>query len=359
MEEIKAYLKEKKPFIDSKIEKYIPREYTQESLDFSLGPARYSYDLEAPNEALAKVIWEFLDRGGKRWRPAMFLLLADALGGDVDELGDFVLVPEVVHNGTLLVDDIEDRGELRRGKPCSHLVFGVDVAVNAGNAMYFLPILAFMKNRGRFPAETMLDAYEIYSQEMVNLHFGQAMDIWWHGGKGSSDLIAENEYLQMCAYKTGTLARMSAKLAGVFAGASKEVIESLGKFAESVGVAFQIQDDLLDISLKESERGEFGKTFGNDIKEGKRTLMIIHTLKNASQEDRKRLIEILRAHTSDKDLFCEALALLEKYGSAGYAREKAKSLVKESWAEVEKVLEPGEAKEKLQSFVEFLINRKI
>ena len=359
MEEIKKYLKEKKPFIDSKIEKYIPREYTQESLNFSLGPAHYSYDLEATNEAMAKVVWEFLDRGGKRWRPAMFLLLADALGGDVEKLGDFVLVPEIVHNGTLLVDDIEDNGELRRGKPCSHMIFGVDVAVNAGNGMYFLPILAFIKNRDKFPAETMLDAYEIYSQEMINLHFGQAMDIWWHSGKGSSDLVSEDEYLQMCAYKTGTLARMSAKLAGVFVGASKDVVDSLGRFAEAIGVAFQIQDDLLDISLKENDRGEFGKTFGNDIKEGKRTLMVIHTLKHASEEDRKRLIEILRLHTNKKKLFCEAIALLEKYGSVEYAKQKAKNLMIESWAEVEPVLNDGPAKDKLKSFADFLINRTV
>ncbi len=128
---------------------------------------------------------------------------------------DFAIIPEVVHNGTLVVDDIEDSSEVRRGKPCTYKIFGIDIAVNAGNAMYYLPLLPLMEQKNRIPAEKLRDVYEVYVQEMINLSIGQAMDIAWHRGLANADGISEEDYLQMCAYKTGTLARMSAKIAAV------------------------------------------------------------------------------------------------------------------------------------------------
>jgi geranylgeranyl diphosphate synthase type I len=277
------------------------------------------------------------------------------LGKDSVDYLDFAIIPEVVHNGTLMIDDIEDDSELRRGKPCSHKLHGVDIAINAGNTMYYLPLLPLMEKRAAIPAERLRDLYEVYVQEMINLSMGQAMDIAWHRGIANADNLSEEDYLQMCAYKTGTLARMAAKLAAVLAGANKELVEKLGRYAESIGVAFQMQDDVLDLTGKEFAEKKGG--LGQDITEGKRTLMVIHTSEKANAADRKRLVQILNMHTSEQALRDEAISIMRKYGAIEHVKRTAAQIVKNSWEEAEKLLEASEAKEKLKAFGEFLINR--
>jgi geranylgeranyl diphosphate synthase, type I len=298
-----------------------------------------------------------LDRGGKRWRPALFLLICEALGKSEDFCIDFAIISEVVHNGTLVVDDIEDSSEVRRGKPCTYKIFGIDIAVNAGNAMYYLALIPLMEQKSRIPAEQLRDVYEVYVQEMINLSIGQAMDIAWHRGLANADRISEEDYLQMCAYKTGTLARMAAKIAAVLSGANGELVKKLGTFAESLGVAFQMQDDILDLTGTEFAKRKGG--LGQDITEGKRTLMVIHTLKMARDQDWKRLIEILNMHTSDQKLRDEAIAIMQKNKAFDYVKKKADSMVENSWKEVSRLLKPSKGKEKLKAFAEFLIKRSI
>jgi geranylgeranyl pyrophosphate synthase len=355
--DIEKFLKEKAAIIDQLIERYIPKIFEKNSLVFEINPPRYDYSLEALNQALAQPIWDFLERGGKRWRPALFLLIIEALGEDPERFLDFAIIPEVIHNGTVMVDDVEDDSKFRRGKPCTHRIFGIDIAINAGNAMYFLPLLTLIKNKNRFPPETFNKIYEIYTKEMINLSLGQAMDIVWHRGIANADLITEGQYLQMCAYKTGTLARMAAKMAAVLANADENVVERIGRFAEAVGVAFQIQDDILDLTSEEFAEGKGGR--GQDITEGKRTLMVIHTLEKAKPSDKERLKEILKMHTSDQKLREEAIGIMEKYGSIEYAKQFARKLVQQSWKEVDNVLPPSDAKEKLRAFANYLVERKI
>jgi geranylgeranyl pyrophosphate synthase len=181
------------------------------------------------------------------------------------------------------------------------------------------------------------------------------MDIAWHRGIANADGIGEDDYLQMCAYKTGTLARMAARLAAVLAGADKELIEKLGSFAESIGVAFQMQDDVLDLTGKEFAEKKGGR--GQDITEGKRTLMVIHTLKKAADKDKMRLIDILAMHTSNQQLRDEAIAIMEKHNAIEHVKQTASRIVQESWNDAEKLLPSSEAKEKLKAFAEFLIKR--
>jgi len=353
MEDILAYLQKKAKLIDNAIKKYIPKKMESSFAEWAFGRASFSYDLDAMNQSISRPIWDLLGRGGKRWRPALFLLITEALGGNTEKVIDFSIVPELAHNGSLMVDDVEDRGEIRRGKPCIHKIFGTDVAINAGNFMYFIPFLVFIKNRKNFDPKTLLKAYEAFSQEMINIHIGQGMDIWWHNGK---DDVTEEQYCQMCAYKTGTLARLSARLAAILSGGSSEQEQRLGKMAEAIGVAFQIQDDILSAS---GDKFAEKKGFGDDITEGKRTLLVIHTLRNAPQEDRSRLIEILNMHTRDRGLIREALDMLEKHGSIDHAKEFAKNLVQKAWSDVDPVLPASPAKEKIKDFAEFLINREI
>jgi geranylgeranyl diphosphate synthase type I len=354
---IEKFLAEKAPLIDKTIEKYVPRKYTKEAILFQVDPPKYCCNVETLNKAIADPIWDMLDRGGKRWRPALFLLICEALGKGEDFCLDFAIIPEVVHNGTLVVDDIEDSSEIRRGKPCTYKIFGIDIAVNAGNAMYYLPLVPLMEQKNQIPAEILRDVYEIYVQEMINLSIGQGMDIAWHRGLANADAISEEDYTQMCAYKTGTLARMAAKIAATLSGADKNLVKKLGTFAESIGVAFQMQDDILDLTGTEFAKKKGG--LGQDITEGKRTLMVIRTLKTAAPPDRKRLIEILNMHTSDQKLRDEAIDIMHKNNAFEYVKKKADSMVEESWKEVNQLIKQSEGKEKLKAFAEFLIKRSI
>jgi len=184
------------------------------------------------------------------WRPILMCLVTDTLGGQKELVMPLSVLCEMAHNGTLMVDDVEDDSKLRRGKPCIHITYGVDIAINAGNALYFLPLLIFKdyRARGQLNLEQLVRCYELYNQELLNVHLGQGLDIYWHQGHKNPNV---QEYLQMCAYKTGVLARLSARLGAYLSGASEEVIKSIGRFAEAIGVAFQIQDDLLNIEGEE------------------------------------------------------------------------------------------------------------
>lgn len=355
--DIEKFLKEKAAIIDKLIEKYIPKNFEKNSLVFELNPPRYRPSLEALNQAMAQPLWDFLERGGKRWRPALFLLVIEALGEDSKKFLDFAIIPEVIHNGTIMADDVEDDSTFRRGKPCTHRIFGIDIAVNTGNAMYFLPLLTLIKNKDKLPPKTFNKIYEIYTKEMINLSLGQAMDIAWHRGLANADLITEAQYLQMCAYKTGTLARMAAKMAAVLANADENAAEKLGRFAETVGIAFQIQDDILDLTSEEFAEKKGGR--GQDITEGKKTLMIIRTLEKAEPSDKERLKEILKMHTTEQGVREEAISIMQKYGSIDYAKQFARNLLQQSWKEIDKLLPPSDAKEKLRAFARYLVERKM
>lgn len=354
---IVEYLEKTKPEIDKIIEKYLPKKVNKKWLNFVFGKPHYLFNQKAAQEALLEPAWDFLSRGGKRWRPVLFLLLSEAVGGDIKKLKDFLVIPEVIHNGTIIIDDIEDQGELRRGKPALHRIFGVDIAVNLGNFLYFLPLLIFRKNQKKFKKEVLIKAYQNYVQEMINLHLGQGTDIHWHKGKVKE--IDKNEYLQMCAFKTGCLSRMAAKMAVILSEGSDQLAEKVGRMAEAMGIAFQIQDDILDLTLSGKGRKKFGKSFGNDIKEGKRTLMVIHALEAANKKDKKRLIEILQKHTDNLKERKEAIDIIEKYGGVEYAQKIAKKIMKDAWEGADKFLPRSSAKIRLNKFVDYLIERKI
>lgn len=356
--DIETYLAKKSKEVDKILERVVPRKYETGSLERTFGTPRYRYNSEAADAGLAKPIWDLLDRGGKRWRPTLMMLICESLGGDAKRFEDWMAIPELVHNGTLMVDDIEDSSELRRGKPCTHHVFGTDIAVNAGNAMYYLPLQVMIRNAEGLSSERMAKAYGIYVQEMINISYGQAMDIAWHRGLADADNISEEEYMQMCAFKTGTLARMAAKLGALLAGAEDKAIEKVGRFAEAIGIGFQIQDDVLNLTATDG-KGQFVKDYiGEDIHEGKRTLMVIHALKNAGVADRKKLINILKMHTRDKKLILEAIDIIRNSGSIEYAKQVASGMVRDAWKDADKLLRAGDARDCLKAFADFLVERK-
>ncbi|MBN1896333.1 MAG: polyprenyl synthetase family protein [Candidatus Aenigmarchaeota archaeon] len=352
---IMEFLADQKGDIDDVIKKYLPEKVDEKYIKWLLGKPSYEYTTPAIQAALSDPIWDFLNRGGKRWRPALFLLYTEALGGDVRKVRDFTSTLELLHEGSIMVDDIEDSSDLRRGKPCTHKIFGEDIAINAGNFMYFLAFAPFLKHKDDFEPKTLLRAWNAAIEEMMRIHYGQASDIAWHKGMADADNIKEGEYLQMCAYKTGVLARLSARLAVILSDGSDELEDKLGKFSESIGVAFQIQDDIMNIAPGEG----WGKETGDDINEGKRTLLVLHTIKNAEKKDRERLLEILKMHTKERALIEEAIKIIRQYGSVQYAKEFARNMVKTAWENVEPLLPDNESKEKIKAFADFMVEREI
>ena len=346
-ESIERILEELKPKIDAAIEKAIPRKFEGSKLNSIAGKPTYAYDSESITNSISKPIWDLLDRGGKRWRPGLMILTIEALGKKPDKYFQFAALAEIVHNGTLLVDDVEDDSLERRGKPCVHKIYGVDIAVNAGNAMYFLPLKTIMQSS--LPEKTKSDLFNIYAQEMINVSIGQGMDIYWH--KGLKQNVSEKEYLQMCAYKTGCLARLAAESGAVLAGAKPKQQAALRDFAEAIGVAFQIQDDVLNLTASE----EYGKEIGGDVSEGKITLIAIHSLKHSPNA--KRLREIISMHTKDPKLLREAISIMKSSGSIEYAQAFARKLVERAWSALDKSISDNSGKKKLKAFADYLIER--
>lgn len=348
------YLKEKGKLINEKLEEYITRQTSERYIEKLLGRSGYKFDHEAMAKAVFEPGWYLITAGGKRWRPVLMYIVMEALGANPDDYIEFTLIPEVIHNATLVHDDIEDGSETRRGNPTVHIKYGVDVAVNLADFMYFFPIVSMVDSK-KLSNETKQRALEVYAREMLRVSTGQAIDIAWHRHLVDPYKITEDMYLEMVYDKSGVLARMAAQLGAVIAGADKATVEVLGKFAATAGVAFQIQDDYLNIYPSKVADSKGG--VGDDISEGKLTIFVIHALHKLPEKDRSRLIEILKMHTKDRALIDEAIALIDKSGAKDRAKEVQEKLVKEAWSSVDKMLVPSTAKERLHQLAEFLVIR--
>ncbi|WP_114578026.1 polyprenyl synthetase family protein [Saliphagus sp. LR7] len=344
-----------RPAIDDAIADLLPREIDADYLEDFFGAPTYAYDPESIQRGLADPVWDLLDRGGKRWRAVLFLVLVEGFGEDPEELLAYACIPEILHNGTIIVDDVEDEAAIRRGEPALHRVYGEDVALNAGNALYFLPLKVLERDPGDLPAEARLAAYEMLTHELNRTHLGQGMDIAWHNERDVR--ISRAEYLEMCACKTGCLGRIVARLAAIVAGQSEAIERHAAAYAELTSVAFQIGDDILDVENSLGRAGDFGKEFGNDVREGKKTLMAIHALEEADPADAERLRGILGADTNTDEEIREALAILESAGSVEYARERALELAAEAREHVDALGVDPDTAEKLAAFTTFVIDR--
>ncbi|MBZ6496196.1 polyprenyl synthetase family protein [Natrinema longum] len=344
-----------RPAIDEAIADLVPREIDADYLESFFGPPTYEYDPTGIQRALATPLWDLLDRGGKRWRAVLFLVLVEGFGEDPAEYLPYACIPEILHNGTIIVDDVEDGATIRRGEPALHRVYGRDIALNAGNAMYFLPLKILTRDPADLPAERRLAAYEMLMYELNRTHLGQGMDICWHNE--TEVRIGTDEYLEMCACKTGCLGRIVARLAAIITDQPPEVEEAVATYAELTAVAFQIGDDILDVEHSLGRAGEFGKAFGNDIREGKTTLLVIHAIQESGPDRANRLEEILASEDNTDDEIREALSILEAAGSIEYARERALTLSAQAREAIDGLAFDAETTRKLNEFTEFVIER--
>lgn len=350
-------LSEWRPVVDRELERLLPREIDGEYLEDFFGPPTYAYDATAAQAALSTPVWDLLDRGGKRWRAVLFLLLTEAFGAEPEAYLPYACVPEILHNGTIVVDDVEDDASLRRGEPALHLEYGTDVALNAGNAMYFLALNLVARDPADLAPESRLAAYEMLLGELNRTHVGQGMDIQWHNEREIR--VTEDEYLEMCACKTGCLGRIVARLAAIVTGQPPDVERAVAEYAEYMSIAFQIADDVLDAESTLEGGEKFGKAIGNDVREGKKTLMAIHAAEHASPAEIVRLEEILWAEENSHEEITEATGILQETGSIEYARDRALELGASARERLDGLdLEP-EPKADLREFTSFVVSRDV
>ncbi len=348
--EVLKFIGEYSSMVEEAVEKHVPRRLTHSYLVTHFGEARFKHSPESLTEGLSKPFWELFSRGGKRWRPALTILIYEALGGRAEDVAFAAAVPEIIHNATLIVDDVEDSSQLRRGKPCIHHIYGVDIAVNAGNALYYLPVYLLMQSVGGKTRQLLL---EKYVEMMVKLSLGQTMDIVWHRGLVSE--VSEEDYLQMASYKTGALSRFAVETACIYSG-REDLLDVLGLFGENIGTAFQIQDDYLNIF---GEEAKYRKEIGGDITEGKYTLMTVYAMRHLPREKSMRLREILAGHTSDPFLVNEAIQLIRDSGAGDYAKKVSRIMVEEAWRAADKTLPESPAKNRLKKLANFLVERTL
>lgn len=307
--------------------------------------------LEKRDERTFGVLPSFFSRGGKRLRPLLVFLFFHALNGkDAKNAKKIAALIEMFHNFTLIHDDIEDDSKFRRGKPTLHIEHGVPIAINSGDALYTL-VLKEMSEID-LPSDKVAELIRRSSNSFLSVVEGQGAEIFWE--KANKFDITEEEYYDMIAKKTGALISLSCEMGAFIADATKEEQEMAAKFGRNIGIAFQITDDVLNLV---GTFEHYKKEIGGDITEGKRTLMVIKTLEIASEEDRRRLKEILSSHTTNQREINEAIEIIKKYGSIEYAKNKANELVVEAKAIVAK-LNPSPYKEALFQICDYVLNRE-
>jgi octaprenyl-diphosphate synthase len=282
-----------------------------------------------------------LFRGGKRWRPHLLVLsafLADGTGEAAKIEHAYKLTPlvEFPHTASLIHDDIEDSSDMRRNAPAAHITWGTDTALNAASWLYFQGASCIGAS-GLTPA-LQNRLYALYMEEIRNLHLGQALDIAWH--KNNAALPLPNEYLTMVRLKTGALVSLAVQT-GLYAGGADEKIAGYaGKIALEVGAAFQIIDDVTNLTA-----GNPGKKRGDDIVEGKKSYpMLLHIEQNPNDFPRiASYFERAKREGVDSPAVEACIALLDKSGAITKAAEEARAGVKKACGEF-KELYPGREK---------------
>lgn len=294
----------------------------------------------------------FTSGGGKRTRPALCLLGAEAVGADPICALSTAAAVELFQSAALIHDDIADESELRRGKPCLHVSQGTGLAINAGD-LALISMNAFLLQDPSLDDATCLQLLcELTYMSQRTLE-GQALDLGWVRD-GRWDLSTD-DYLFMATHKTAHYTAATPLACGaICAHGTDEQVEALRSFGLEAGLAFQIQDDLLNL-VGEAERQ--GKDFRSDITEGKRTLVALHALSHLEGSARDELLSILRSKTGDPQLLARAVELMDEAGSIPYARSKAQELADAACSHLEDAELTQGARETLLSMASFFVNR--
>ncbi|MDG6983567.1 MAG: polyprenyl synthetase family protein [Nitrososphaerota archaeon] len=309
-------------------------------------------------DLLYRMIRDYPARPAKGMRPFLCVTACRAAGGKEDDALLTAACIELFQNWILIHDDIEDGSELRRGSPALHMSYGVPLALNAGDALHARTWEALLRNAPRLGLQRTFSVLEEFSRMVNETTEGQHMELGWVVRKRWD--LTEKDYFEMCTRKTSWYTVASpCRLGAIVAGAKAGVLADLKSFGTSLGVAFQIQDDSLNLTGDEKK---YGKAKSDDILEGKRTLILLRLLSEAGQSERDRVVAIMgkdRAKKTDKDV-AYVLSLIEKYDAVGYARKRAAELLKEALATLKGVAWEGDkdAAALLAAFAKFAVERE-
>lgn len=227
-------------------------------------------------------------------------------------------ITQMLHNASLLLDDIQDNSILRRGIPVAHSIYGVPSTINAANYILFIAL-------ERVNSLNHPEATQIYTEQLLELHRGQGMEIYW---RDNYICPSESEYKRMTIRKTGGLFNLAVRLMQLFSDCK----EDFTPLAGILGLYFQIRDDYCNLFLQEYSEN---KSFCEDLSEGKFSFPILHAIQN--HPEGRQIMSILRQRTKDVEVKRYCISLLEKFGSFAYTRTVLEELDKKARDEVERL----------------------
>lgn len=322
-----------------------------------------SYLPLADPELLYRASKHVLEAGGKRLRPTILLIVGEAVTetrpgsqdyrsfptippdeDPIDLLAAAVSV-EVIQSFTLIHDDIMDEDQMRRGEPAVHVAFDTNTAILAGDTLYSKAFEIMLKTGA--PSDRSLEALDRLASTCTRICEGQALDVEYE----SRDSVSTDEYLDMIDRKTAVLYAASAAIPAVLLGADETVTSALGRYGRSIGQAFQVHDDVLDLTTPSET---LGKQRGSDLIEGKRTVITQYASEQSVNVD--DLIDGSDPESVTDEEIDAAVETLESVGSIDYARNLAADLVDEGLSELE-VLPETEARRRLEQIGTYLIER--
>lgn len=308
-------------------------------------------------KALIEPIRTIIDRGGKSWRSYAALACCDIVGGNSQEAIEWLSLPELMHVGSLIVDDVQDQSDIRRGKPTCHKIYGEPIAINAGSAAYFIGQISVYN--ADIPDAKKLKIYHMYFETLRAAHSGQALDLYGldymmddvvENGKG--DLLVERS-IAIHRLKSAAPASYLAKIGAILGDGTEEQIEGLGVYYDALGIAFQIIDDTLNIKGFQDDL----KTVCEDITAGKITYPIAVAMSYLNLEDRKRLWGIVKSKTSDTAVLGEAVELLNKFNVLDKCTQDAKDIVNKAWKKLDPLVKDSMVKLNLRAFSWYILDR--
>lgn len=299
-------------------------------------------------EGLYEPIKYVLEAGGKRIRPMLTLLGYNLYCKDVDRVVPIALAIELYHNHTLLHDDLMDNADIRRGRPTVHKKWNENTAILSGDTMLIMSVRLLLST----DCVRKDDILELVVRTMNEVCEGQQYDVNFE----NRDDVSEVEYIEMIRLKTSVLLACSLKAGALAANASDEDCQILYKFAEHIGLAFQLQDDFLDVY---GDPVVFGKNIGGDILCGKKTYLLITALAQASEQEKKLLLSYLSNKEMDAQTKIREVTLLyDKLGVPTLCKEKINSLYTEANELLKALSLPDHKKELLWQYASSMLGRK-
>jgi geranylgeranyl diphosphate synthase type I len=290
--------------------------------------------------------------GGKRVRPFLAVMATEAVGGDRIHALPVAASMEFLHCFTLVHDDIMDRDDKRRGVATVHTLWGIPIAILVGDILYakaYAAALTSQHTQSISPTR-LLQILNIMTEATIAICEGQAQDMQFE----EQQVISENDYYEMIGKKTATLLKSSAQAGALIGGGTPDEVHRLGQFAYSSGLAFQIIDDILGLTASEET---LGKPIGSDIREGKKTLIMIHARAHATSTQRRQLASILGNKQASESQMQSMVDLVTTLGSLNYAFTQASQLI----TQAKQMLQPfqdTQAKAHLLNLADYIIRRK-